>query len=687
MASFNNFYSYAYGKVWDTDGNVSKYTTVQGYAGNLAGQCVSLIKAYLKWGGCGVKAYGNAIQFWTCRNSNGILQYCDVVSGSPRNGDIGISAGADPKYGHIFIYYNGQQFAQNVGGVARATLHPLSRNIYGYLRPKFITTYSDNQLINETAIATLTKDRIIKRKGNPTGDSAGELNSGTKIKYTQKWVGNGHRYISWLENGTRYFCAVSGSEVQGKDPWATFSRVNYNLIAENGTATLTVDGIRARLNSPTGDIVRTYNTGAKIKYTHKWIGNGHRYIVWNEGSNKIFLAISGSETQGKDPWATFGAESDEKKLVIIEENAVATLTKDGIRARLGSPTGEVVRSYNSGDKIPYTHKYIGNGHRYIVWTENNNKVFLAVSATEDRSEMWATFGSETVKKEEPKKENETKPETQNPEYVKNVKAHGIDISEHNGANFDVKGNDFVIIRASWGTHTDKLFETYVKKCEDAGIPYGVYCYGYPLNDNDAVSEAKYILDLIKDKDVKLGVWYDMEPDSYKEKNNTWNKSLCTSTCKAFCDYVKSKGYFTGVYSSSAFFKSMISTDYPKWIAQWKKETEFVYEDLSDQCDVFQYTSMGGKLDRDVLYKDIAYFASAPIKDEPAVEPKPEEPKEDVKPEPAPEPDKPNDSKENETDESKKDDSDNKQNNDEENGEKTLINLLIEFIKKILSLFK
>lgn len=605
MASFNNFYSYAYGKVWDTDGNVSKYTTVQGYAGNLAGQCVSLIKAYLKWGGCGVKAYGNAIQFWTCRNSNGILQYCDVVSGSPRNGDIGISAGADPKYGHIFIYYNGQQFAQNVGGVARATLHPLSSNIYGYLRPKFITTYSDNQLINETAIATLTKDRIIKRKGNPTGDSAGELNSGTKIKYTQKWVGNGHRYISWLENGTRYFCAVSGSEVQGKDPWATFSSV-------------------------------------------------------------------------------------EQSLDLTEEHAIATLTKDSIRARLNSPTGDVVRVYNSGDKITYSYKYVGNGHRYIVWMEGSNKIFLAISGTEDRSDMWATFSSiedtknDNTKKDEPAKDQ---PETQDPKYVKNVKAHGIDISEHNGANFDVKGNDFVIIRASWGTHTDKLFETYIKKCEDAGIPYGVYCYGYPLNDNDAVSEAKYILDLIKDKDVKLGVWYDMEPDSYKEKNNTWNKSLCTSTCKAFCDYVKSKGYFTGVYSSSAFFKSMISTDYPKWIAQWKKETEFVYEDLSDQCDVFQYTSMGGKLDRDVLYKDIAYFASAPIKDEPTVEPKPEEPKEDVKPEPAPEPDKPNDSKGNETGESKKDDSDNKQNNDEENGEKTLINLLIELIKKILSLFK
>ena len=37
MSSFNDFYNYAHGKVWDTDGNATRYTTVQGYSGNLAG--------------------------------------------------------------------------------------------------------------------------------------------------------------------------------------------------------------------------------------------------------------------------------------------------------------------------------------------------------------------------------------------------------------------------------------------------------------------------------------------------------------------------------------------------------------------------------------------------------------------------------------------------------------------------
>ena len=682
MASFNDFYNYAHGKVWDTDGNATRYTTVQGYSGNLAGQCVSLIKTYLKWGGCGLKAYGNAIDFWTNRNSNGILKYCDVVNGSPRNGDIGVSAGADPRYGHIFIYCNGQQFAQNVGGNPRAALYRFPSNVYGYLRPKFITTYSSSQLINENAIATLTKDRIIKRKDSPFGASAGELNSGTKIRYTQKWIGNGHRYISWLENSTRYFCAVSGSETAGVDPWATFEEVSYDLIEEHAVATLTKDGIRARLNSPTGDVVRTYNSGAQIKYTHKCVGNGHRYIVWTEGDNKIFLAVSGSEIQGQDPWATFSAiEEENKKLDLTEEHAVATLTKDGIRARLNSPTGDVVRSYNSGDKITYSFKYVGNGHRYIVWTEGNDKIFLAVSGSETQGQdPWATFSTiEDNKTDDTKKDESVKEETQDPKYTKNVKGYGIDISEHNGSDFDVTGNDFVIIRASWGTNTDKLFETYVKKCEDAGIPYGVYCYGYPLSDEDAVSEAKYILDLIKDKNVKMGVWYDMEPDTYKEKNNTWNKSLCTSTCKAFCDYVKSKGYFTGIYSSSTFFNTMIDTDYPKWIAQWKRETKFIYEDLSDKCDMFQYTSMGGKLDRDVIYKEISYFASNPIKEEPTPDPKPEEPKPiepeepakpvDPEPTPEPKPEKPS------TPEDPKKDN------------KSIIQLIIEFIIKIINILR
>ena len=86
MTVFDDFFAYAQGKVFDTNGNQSNWTTVN-WNWAYDGQCVSLIKAYLKYGGCGVKAYGNAIDYWTNRADNGILNICDVVT-SPQNGVV-----------------------------------------------------------------------------------------------------------------------------------------------------------------------------------------------------------------------------------------------------------------------------------------------------------------------------------------------------------------------------------------------------------------------------------------------------------------------------------------------------------------------------------------------------------------------------------------------------------------------
>lgn len=179
-----------------------------------------------------------------------------------------------------------------------------------------------------------------------------------------------------------------------------------NLIKEDGIATMTVDSVQARLNGPNGNVIRKYNAGDKIRYYWKWVGNGHRYIVWKEGSNYIYLAVSGSEIQGKNSWATFSVPEDTNKKEdnssisvvnpneLIQEDGIAILTVDSIRARLNDPNGSVVRTYNAGDKIRYYWKWVGNGHRYIVWKEDTNYIYLAISNSEERGkELWATFSA------------------------------------------------------------------------------------------------------------------------------------------------------------------------------------------------------------------------------------------------------------------------------------------------------
>ena len=161
-----------------------------------------------------------------------------------------------------------------------------------------------------------------------------------------------------------------------------------------------------------------------------------------------------------------------------------------------------------------------------------------------------------------------------------MKKFGIDISDHQG-NFNFEqakneGVEFVIIRASWGTNTDTKFERNVKECERLGIPYGVYCYSYALNDSDAIAEAKYILNLVKGKNLSYPIWYDMEDaDKYKKKKGC-NYSLTKSFCDKFCSTIESAGYYTGIYASKSWLDNYLTglNKYDKWVAQWSNKCTY-----------------------------------------------------------------------------------------------------------------
>lgn len=550
MASYQDFYNTHVGKAWDKYGNQWNVSYAGGSESNYAGQCVSLIKTYLYYlyGTGKVRdSYGDAIDYWRYRNSNGILDLCTVVS-SPQVGDIGVSSGGS-SYGHIFIYNgNNTVLNQNYAGSPKATVSPLSGmgSIYGWLRPKAL--------------------------------------------------------------------------VNAIDPLK-------QLVAETGIMEMDTDEVRARLNGPTGDVVRYYNKGDRIKYQYKYVGNGHRYIVWKEGSSYIFLAVSGSEQYGVDKWGHVVDDDTSKpssgitdniKNKLIEETGRATFTASEVRARKNGPNGEVVKVFNKGDYFDYNYKYIGNGHRYVVNKSGNDYTFVAVSGSETYGEdKWADIGEVPLDKPE-ENPKPVKPEQKPSE---DVLLNGIDISEHNG-DIDLKGNDFVIIRATWGTNTDKWFKRNVEKCESLKIPYGVYCYSYALNDEQAKEEAEYIINEIKGHNVQCGVWFDMEDaDNYKQKNGALNERNCTSFTNIFCKILKDNGYFVGVYSTPDWFNRLVKTEYPKWFAHWGTNDGTRQQDYRGQCLLHQYTS--NPLDKNVSYVPLAELASHPVK--------PEEKPEDVKP--------------------------------------------------------
>lgn len=307
---------------------------------------------------------------------------------------------------------------------------------------------------------------------------------------------------------------------------------------------------------------------------------------------------------------------------LVSEHAVATLTVDSVAIREGSPTGKVLKRVNSGYKFEYYYKVVANGHRYVVSQDKTQ--FMAISNSEVHGkDVWATFSAIEEKKEDVKAPDPVEPK---PNYTKNVKGYGIDISEHN-KNIDVSKYDFVIIRAAYGEHTDSQFAENVQKCVNANVPFGVYLYDYALNDEQAKAEANYILDLLKNIDVKLGVWFDMEDaDHYKQKNGILTKDRCTRSCKIFCDILKEKGYYTGVYTSTSWIGTYVDTEYPLWVANWGTNDGEIQSDQSDKAVMHQYTST--PLDKNVIYHDVGFYASNPVKEEEKKEPSEDIPKKD-----------------------------------------------------------
>ena len=162
------------------------------------------------------------------------------------------------------------------------------------------------------------------------------------------------------------------------------------LTEEHAVATFTVDQINARVNGPNGWICRQYNTGDSVTYDYKWVGNGHRYICWYEAENLIMVAVNGNES-GTEPWATFTEATEQ--IALEDEHGWAKYKVDGVNVRKDSYNGEIAKTINTGDVVEYTQKCTTSEHRYISYSLEGQRYYVACSPTAERSTEWADFYS------------------------------------------------------------------------------------------------------------------------------------------------------------------------------------------------------------------------------------------------------------------------------------------------------
>lgn len=191
---------------------------------------------------------------------------------------------------------------------------------------------------------------------------------------------------------------------------------------------------------------------------------------------------------------------------------------------------------------------------------------------------------------------------------------GIDVSEWQGDIdfYKVKesGVDFVMIRAGLRTSATKLeedayFKKNIKKATDAGLKIGIYFFSTANNEIEALEEARWVIDLVKDYKIAYPIAYDIENIGEFSTVNITKEQL-NKNAKIFLDYISNSGYVGTLYSSANDLNKWWDVEYLKDYMIWMAH----YTTLSDyegNYVIWQYSDEGkikgisGNVDLNIAY--------------------------------------------------------------------------------------
>ena len=189
-------------------------------------------------------------------------------------------------------------------------------------------------------------------------------------------------------------------------------------------------------------------------------------------------------------------------------------------------------------------------------------------------------------------------------------AYGIDVSHHQGTiDWDTvaKHIDFAILRCGYGSDStsqdDRQWRANVEACTRLKIPFGVYIYSYATTEEEACSEARHVLRLLKGYDPSMPVYLDLEDEKISQ-NCTPAQILANAT--AFCNMIRAAGYTPGIYANTYWWDTYLTSPqydkWDRWVARYSTELNF-----TRPYSMWQYTSEGsvpgitGNVDRNRWY--------------------------------------------------------------------------------------
>lgn len=207
---------------------------------------------------------------------------------------------------------------------------------------------------------------------------------------------------------------------------------------------------------------------------------------------------------------------------------------------------------------------------------------------------------------------------------------GIDVSDNQGyidwAKVKAAGVEFAILRSVRRSgNVDKQLASNIKGCMENGIPFDFYKYMYAVTVEDAVREAREVIEVLSSLGVKASkntvIWADVEDSTQM----ALSVSALSAIVQAFKESIETAGFSFGLYMGKYYYeKGELDTslfDDHTWIARYYKGYDVMqfgelpdekYKPVAKNGELWgwQFTSSGrvdginGNVDFDIAYYDI-----------------------------------------------------------------------------------
>ncbi|MBR4027594.1 MAG: glycoside hydrolase family 25 protein [Lachnospiraceae bacterium] len=169
---------------------------------------------------------------------------------------------------------------------------------------------------------------------------------------------------------------------------------------------------------------------------------------------------------------------------------------------------------------------------------------------------------------------------------------GIDVSYHQKTidweKVKADGYDFAFLRVGYRGYAesgklmqDSAFATNIKNAQKAGIDVGVYFFAQAINEQEAMEEAEFVLNILKDYTLQLPVVYDPEliRDAKARTDDVTGEQFTKNTI-IFCEAMKQAGFEPMIYSNMVWEATLFDMEqlqvYPFWYADYEKVPQTPY---------------------------------------------------------------------------------------------------------------